>query len=137
MLNPYGWGLHQYLFENLAVPQVLSIAELQPAYLPAYRAFFVYLAVAAVLLASMPRRLTLAEALTVIVFGALGWRYLRLTPLVFLATAPMVVNRLTLWTARGFDGRAMLAMALVASVFVVTRAAEDDGRRCPGRRTAS
>ena len=118
MLNPYGWGLHQYLFENLAVPQVLSIAELQPAYLPAYRAFFVYLAVAAILLASMPRRLTLAEALTVIVFGALGWRYLRLTPLVFLATAPMIVNRLTLWTARGFDGRAMLAVALVASVFV-------------------
>ena len=118
MLNPYGWGLHQYLFENLSVPQVLRIAELQPAYLPAYRAFFVYLAVAAVLLLSMPRRLTLAEALTMTVFAALGWRYLRLTPLVFLATAPMVVNRLTLWTARGFDGRAMLAMALVASVFV-------------------
>ena len=118
ILTPYGWGLHQYLFENLSVPQVLHIAELQPAYLPAYRAFFVYLAVAAILLASMPRRLSLAEALTVIVFGALGWRYLRLTPLVFLATAPMIVNRLTLWTARGFDGRAMLAMALVASVFV-------------------
>ena len=118
MINPYGWGLHAYLFENLSVPQVLSIAELQPAYLPAYRAFFVYLAVAAVVLASMPRRVTLAEAVTVIVFGALGWRYLRLTPLVFLATAPMVVNRLTLWTARGFDGRAMLAMALVASAFV-------------------
>lgn len=118
MINPYGWGLHRYLFENLSVPQVLSIAELQPAYLPAYRAFFVYLAVAAVLLASMPRRLTLAEALTMAVFAALGWRYLRLTPLVYLATAPMIVNRLTLWTARGFDGRAMLAMALVASVFV-------------------
>jgi hypothetical protein len=118
LLNPYGWGILEYLYENLSVPQVLSIAELQPAYLPAYRAFFVYLAVAAVLLASMPRRLTLAEALTAIVFGALGWRYLRLTPLVFLATAPMIVHRLTLWTARGVDGRAMLAMALVASVFV-------------------
>ena len=66
----------------------------------------------------MPRRLSLAEGLTFAVFSALGWRYLRLTPLVFLATAPMVVNRLTLWTARGFDGRTMLAMALVASVFV-------------------
>jgi hypothetical protein len=118
LLNPYGWGILEYLYENLSVPQVLSIAELQPAYLPAYRAFFVYLAVAAVLLASMPRRLTLAEVLTVTVFGALGWRYLRLTPLVFLVTAPTVVNRLTLWAARGFDGRAMLAMALVASVFV-------------------
>jgi hypothetical protein len=118
MLNPYGWGLHLYLLENLSVPQVLTIAELQPAYLSAYRAFFVYLAVAAVLLASMPRRLTLAEALIATVFAALGWRYLRLTPLVFLATAPMVAHRLTLWTARGFDGRAMLAIALVASVFV-------------------
>ena len=62
LLNPYGWGLLQYLYENVSVPQILSIAELQPAYLPAYRAFFVYVAVAVLLLLSLPRRLTLARS---------------------------------------------------------------------------
>ena len=118
LLNPYGWGLFQYLYENASVPQVLSIAELQPAYLPTYRAFFVYVAVAVLLLLSMPRRLVLSEVLAVVVFAALGFRYLRLTPLVFLATAPMLASRLTVGTTRGLDGRAVLATALAAAVFV-------------------
>jgi hypothetical protein len=118
LLNPYGWGLLQYLFENMSVPQILSIAELQPAYLPTYRAFFVYVAVAILLLLSLPRRLTLAEAITAVVFAAFGFRYIRLTPLVFLATAPMLAARLSAWTARGVDGRAVLATALAAAVFV-------------------
>jgi hypothetical protein len=118
LLNPYGWGLFQYLYENVSVPAVLSIAELQPPYLPAYRAFFVYVGVALLILISLPRRLTLAEAVTAVVFAALGLRYLRLTPLLFLATAPMLAVRLTLWTSRGVDGRAFLAMALAAALFV-------------------
>jgi hypothetical protein len=118
LLNPYGWGLLQYLYENVSVPQILSIAELQPAYLPTYLAFFVYVGVAVLLLLSLPRRLTLTEALTAVVFAAFGFRYLRLTPLVFLATAPMLAARLTVFTARGLDGRAMLATALAAAVFV-------------------
>jgi hypothetical protein len=118
VLNPYGWGLLQYLFENLSVPQLLAIAELQPAYLPVYRAFFVYLGVTVVLLLTEPRRLALWEIAVVVVFGALGARYLRLTPLVFLVAAPMVAVRLTALAARGTDARAMLVTALAAAVFV-------------------
>jgi len=118
LLNPYGWGLLRYLYENMSVPQILSIAELQPAYLPAYRAFFFYVAVTVLLLLSLPRRLTLAEAITVVVFAAFGFRYIRLTPLVFLATAPMLAARLAVWTRRGVDGRALLATALAAGVLV-------------------
>jgi len=118
LVNPYGWGLFAYVYENASVPQILSIAELRPAYLPAYRAFFVYVAIAVLLLLSLPRRLTLSEALACLVFAALGFRYLRLTPLAFLATAPMLASRLTAWTARGLDGRALLATALAGAVFV-------------------
>lgn len=118
LLNPYGWGLLQYLYENVSVPQILSIAELRPPYLPAYRAFFVYVAIVVVLLLSLPRRLMLSELLVVLVFAALGLRYIRLTPLVFLATAPMLASRLSIWTTRGLDGRAVLATALAAAVFL-------------------
>jgi hypothetical protein len=118
LVNPYGWGLFHYLFENATVPQMLSIAELGPPYLPAYRAFFGYLAVAAVLLSSLPRRLALWEVLALVLFAALGSRFLRLTPLVFLATAPMLASRLTIWSARGLDSRAALATALAAAVFL-------------------
>jgi hypothetical protein len=118
LVNPYGWGLFAYAYENASVPQILSIAELGPAYLPTYRAFFVYVAIATLLLLSLPRRFTLAEALVSVVFAALGFRYLRLTPLVFLATAPMVASRLTAWTTRGLDGRAVLATALAGALFV-------------------
>jgi hypothetical protein len=118
LLNPYGWGILQYMYENVSVPSVLSIAELQPAYLPTYRAFFAYVAVAAILLLSLPRRLTLWEALVALIFAALGFRYLRLTPLVFLATAPILAARLTAWATRGLDGRAVLATALVLSMLV-------------------
>ena len=117
------------------MPQILAIAELQPAYLPNYRAFFVYVVVALVLLLSLPRRLTLAEAITAVLFAALGFRYVRLTPLVFLATAPMLASRLTVWTTRGLDGRAIMATALAAGRTRVARAADDDGRgRAGGRR---
>jgi hypothetical protein len=106
------------VYENASVPQILSIAELRPAYLPTYRAFFAYAGIAVLLLLSLPRRLTLAEALAGLVFAALGFRYLRLTPLAFLATAPMLASRLTVWTARGLDGRALLATALAGAVFL-------------------
>jgi hypothetical protein len=120
LANPYGWGLLQYLVENATVPQLLAIAELQPAYLPGYRAFFAYLAITCLLLLLTVRRLTLWEGLAVVVFGALGVRYLRLTPLLFLVTAPMVAARLTALAARGIDARAMIVTALAAS-FVLAR----------------
>jgi hypothetical protein len=118
LANPYGWGLLHYLFENVSVPQLLSIAELQPAYLPMYRAFFVYLAVVGVLLVIEPRRLALRELLAAVVFGTLGFRYLRFTPLLFFATAPMLATRLTGLAARGLDSRAVVVTTLAAAVFV-------------------
>ena len=108
MLNPYGWGLAAYLYENLSVPRIVAIAELQPPRLPAYRAFFAYLVLTGGLLAAQPRRLTLSEAAIAIVFGTLGVMHLRETPLVLLATAPMVAARLSALTARGLDYRAIL-----------------------------
>jgi hypothetical protein len=124
LATPYGVGLFRYLIENSSLPQLLAIAEVRPAYWPAYGGFFVYLAVAAAVLGASffvrdepSTAPSLWEAAALVGFGALGWRYLRLTPLVFLVTAPMVAARLTCWTAR-VDGRAMLitAVALAAAV---------------------
>jgi hypothetical protein len=117
LANPYGWGLIRYLYENAVLPQLLTISELRPAYLPVYKAFFVYVAFAAIVLLSAPKQLTVWEALAMVVFGALGWRYLRLTPLVFLVTAPMVAARLTSLSARGVDARAILITVLVGAWF--------------------
>jgi hypothetical protein len=119
-INPYGWGLYRYLYENATVPQLLAIAELRPAYLPAYLAFFVYLGLACVLFAVPLRRPALWEILATAAFAVLGWRYLRLTPLVFFATAPLVAARLaSLSTAWRLDARAvavtMIALALMSS----------------------
>lgn len=116
--NPYGFGLLRYLYENATVPQLLGIAELQPAYLPAYRAFFAYLVLTCIILIVYFRQLTLWEALAVIVFGALGARYLRLTPLLWLLTAPMVAARLNAMVARGIDARAILITAAAAAIFL-------------------
>ena len=118
LANPYGWGLLQYMYENISVPSVLSIAELRPAYLPTYRAFFIFTALTALALLSLPRRLTLWETTAALVFAALGFRFLRLTPLIVFVAAPMMAARLTAWTLRGIDGRAVLAAALVAAIFV-------------------
>jgi hypothetical protein len=106
------------LYENFTVPQVLGIAELQPAYLPAYRAFFAYLVLTCILLVFYFRQLTFWEALVVVVFGALGVRYLRLTPLLWLVTAPMVAMRLNALVARGIDARALLVTTAAAAIFL-------------------
>lgn len=106
--NPYGWGLAAYLYENLSVPGIVAIAELRPPGVPAYRAFFAYLVLTGGLLIAEPRRFTLSEGATAAVFGALGLLHLRETPLVLLATAPMVAARLNALAARGLDYRAIL-----------------------------
>jgi hypothetical protein len=51
-----------------------------------------------------------------LIFGALGFRYLRLTPLLYLVTAPMLAARLTALSTRGLDARAQLITALAAAV---------------------
>lgn len=116
LLNPYGWGLFAYLYENATVPGLLGIAELQPAYLPVYRAFFAYVVIAALFLAIGWRRATLADAAALVIFAALGARYLRLTPIVVFATAPVLALRLTEWTRRGLDGRALVVTAAAAAI---------------------
>lgn len=118
LATPYGWGFFRYVFENAGVPAMLDIAELQPPYLPDYRAFYLYLGVWFVMLLSQPKRLTLWELVTGVVFAALGLRYLRLTPLVFLVTAPMLASRLALFVAHGMDRRAVVVTALAAAVVV-------------------
>jgi hypothetical protein len=98
------------------VPQLIAIAELRPPYLPEYRAFYAYVIGAALLLAWRPRQLQFREAAVLAVFAALGARYLRLTPLVLLATAPMVAARLSALTARGIDSRAIVITAICAGL---------------------
>jgi len=115
LANPYGWGLERYLIENWRVPQVLNIAELRPAYLPTYRAFFIYLIVGAALLLARPRA-ALSEVVAALAYAALGSRFLRFTPLVFLVTAPLVSGRLTALMSRGLDGRAIVVTAVAAGL---------------------
>jgi hypothetical protein len=118
LVTPYGWGLYRYVLENASVTRLLDIAELQPPYLPAYRAFYVYLGVLAVMLLSQPKRLALWEIVVAGAFAALGLRYLRLTPLLVLVTAPMLASRLALFAAHGLDRRAILVTALAAAAVI-------------------
>jgi hypothetical protein len=120
LANPYGIGLLRYTYENSFVPQVISIAELQPPYFPNYRGFFAWAALGASLLAVSWRRVTLADASVIAFAGALGFRYLRLTPLLFLVSAPLV--------ARCIDGlpglrvnRRMMAAAVAVSALLLAR----------------
>ena len=118
LVTPYGIGLWRYLLENMFVPQVLRIAELQPATPQAYPAFFVYLAVLAALFAVEPRRLRLWEVTVAVVFAALGVRFIRFTPMVVFVTAPMLASRLDALMQKGWDRRAVLVT--VFAIMVVT-----------------
>jgi hypothetical protein len=129
LANPYGWGLHQYLYENTAVPSLLDIAELNPPGWPAYRGFFVFLGVTTALVLSAPRRLLTWEAVSLVVAAALGLRFIRFTPLIVFVAAPVVAARLGGLIARGVDARAVLATAvalgIVASPVAVTHLLTD------------
>ena len=118
MATPYGWGAIRYLFENLSVPSMFEIAELAPPYLPGYRAFYVYLVVWAVILLSQPKQLRLWEVVVGAAAAALGLRFLRLTPLLVIVTAPMLASRAAVFIAHGLDARAILATTLVAVALV-------------------
>jgi hypothetical protein len=116
LLNPYGWGLWQYLYENLSVQGVVAIAELLPPPLPGYRAFYVYVALTGVLLILDRRGFALSDAVVFGVFAAFGVMHLRETPLVLLATAPLAAQRLAVLTTRGLDYRAILVTSLCAAL---------------------
>ncbi len=116
LANPYGWGIARYLAENRHVPQFLNIAELRPAYLPTYRAFFIYVGVCATLLIWRARTTALWEVVVTLVFAALGLKFLRFTPLVFLVSAPIVAERLAGLMSRGLDGRALVVTVLATGL---------------------
>ena len=117
LANPYGWGLLAYLYENRAVPSIVTIAELEPPPLPAYRAFYVYLAAFAALAAWRWRALRPWEIAGGVIFAALGLRFLRLTPLL-LATAPLVASRLALLTRKRRHAHALLFAAVCIGLLV-------------------
>ena len=94
LATPYGIGLWRYTFENSAVPQLLNVAELQPPYLPNYRGYFAWTALTVGGCALRWRRISLFDAAAILLFSALGWRYLRLTPLLFFVAAPLVAQAL-------------------------------------------
>jgi hypothetical protein len=108
LANPYGAGLWQYLIENTSLVHLLEIAELQPPYLPAYRAFFLFLIAAAVLLALPGRSVKLWELLIVVLAAATAMGHLRFTPLPFILAAPLVSRHLDGLMARGLDRRAVV-----------------------------
>ena len=118
LANPYGIGILRYLYENASVPQIVNIAELRPPYLPNYRAFYFYAALAAALIVSQPKRLRAWELLALAVVALAGFRFLRLTPLLFLVSAPMAAGRLGAWIPRPLDGRAAIITSLLASAMV-------------------
>jgi len=113
--NPYGFGLLRYLFENTFVPQVLNIAELQPPYLPNYRGFFAWSIFGGLLLAIRWRQVRLGETATLALFAVMGFRYLRLTPLLFLVSGPLAARCIDeLRQAVRVDRRVVAAIALAA-----------------------
>lgn len=118
LATPYGWGLWRYLYENTAVPSALRIAELEPPTFAAYPAFFAFLAVLAIALASMPRRLKMSEVAIAAFFAGLGLRYIRFMPMIVFVAAPMLADRIQAWIDRGWDRRAVLATAM--ALLVVT-----------------
>jgi hypothetical protein len=118
LANPYGWGLVAYLYENWSVPQLLSIAELQPPPLPGYRAFYAWLVVCAALGAWRWRTLRPWQVFATVAFAALGARYLRLTPLVLFASAPMLAAHAAALTNARTAQRAIIAAALVCGALL-------------------
>lgn len=118
LATPYGTGVLRYLYENWTLPQTITIAELRPPYLPAYRAFFTFVVGGALLLVAQSRNLRLWEAIVFAVFAALGVRYLRLTPLVFFAAAPMIAARVAALIARGIDPRAVVVTSAAVAALV-------------------
>ena len=116
LLNPYGLGLWQYLYENLSVQGVVAIAELLPPSLPGYRAFYVYVALTGILLILDRREFAWSDAVIFGVFATFGVMHLRETPLVLFATAPLAAQRLAGLTERGLDYRAILVTSLCAAL---------------------
>jgi hypothetical protein len=116
VVNPYGFGLLRYLYENASVPQIVNIAELLPPYLPNYRAFFVWGVVVALALALRWRTAALADALILLCAGYLAFKHLRMTPLFFLVSAPLVARAIDDLRRFRVDSRAVAVTAAAATL---------------------
>ena len=115
-INPYGFGLLRYLYENAFVPQVLNIAELRPPYLPNYRGFFAWVILGGMLALVRWRTVSLSEAATIAVFALLAFRHLRLTPMLFFVSAPLIARCIDELQRLRIDRRAVAAAAVVAVI---------------------
>ncbi|MEO8679488.1 MAG: hypothetical protein ABI665_10610 [Vicinamibacterales bacterium] len=118
LITPYGAGILRYLYENTAVPSLINIAELQPPYLPNYRGFFAFAALAGMVAALRWRSIALWELAALMVFGVLGFRYLRLTPMAAIATAAITARGIDAVFARGLDRRAAVITTVAAGVLL-------------------
>lgn len=118
LLTPYGFGILRYLYENAFVTQVINIAELLPPYLPAYRAFFVW-AIAGGVLVMVSTRMTFADVLIVGLFAYLGFEHLRMTPLLWIVTAPLVAQSIDALKRFGIDRRAVPVTVAAAALALV------------------
>ena len=110
-VNPYGFGLLRYLYENAFVPQIINIAELLPPYLPNYRGFFVWSIGVALALLLQWRRVSSADILILAPFAYLAFSHLRMTPLLFLVSAPLVAQAVDDLHRFGIDRRAIATTA--------------------------
>jgi hypothetical protein len=117
-VNPYGFGLLRYLYENAFVPQIINIAELLPPYLPNYRGFFVWSIGVVLALMLQWRRVSLADVLILAPFAYLAFSHLRLTPLLFLVSAPIVARAIDDLQRFGIDRRAVASTAAAATIFL-------------------
>jgi hypothetical protein len=117
-VNPYGFGLLRYLYENAFVPQIINIAELLPPYLPNYRGFFVWSVGVALALLLQRRRASLADLLILAPFAYLAFSHLRMTPLLFLVSAPIVARAVDDLQRFGIDRRAIATTAAAATIFL-------------------
>ena len=118
VVNPYGFGLLGYLYENALVPQFVNIAELLPPYLPHYRAFYVWSIGLALALVLQWRRVSVADLLILAPFAYLAFSHLRMTPLFFLVSAPSVARGIDDLQRFGIDRRAVAATAAAATIFL-------------------
>ena len=108
---------------------MIGIAELQPPYLPNYRGFFAWVILGGAVVAIRWRTVTLAEIAAIVIFGLLGFRFLRLTPLLFLVSAPLVARGVDELKAFGINPRAVAATALVAAALLARVPVQDLVRR--------
>ena len=116
--NPYGFGLLRYFYENAFVPQIINIAELLPPYLPNYRGFFVWSIGVALTLLLQWRRVSLADVLILAPLVYLAFSHLRMTPLLFLVSAPIVARAIDDLQRFGIDPRAVATTAAAATIFL-------------------